>query len=187
MNTMKTLGKVEPLKTLASYRPALFISAPGSHAKSSPTRRKNSRPIGGYFLRYGYSGIFEKRFNSCTSGSGMNPSLPPILRPALTMVAFRGQQISWEFRRKFGRYSGPTQDQPDPPQWAAIDRRATGGQYARFIWHFSRCQRMPATSANASTAARQGDHCVLQCNDPNAKLHQLGIARRDLGLSVGGQ
>jgi len=29
----------------------------------------------GYFLRYGYSGIFEKRFNSCTSGSGMNPSL----------------------------------------------------------------------------------------------------------------
>src|SRR2546421_11930746 len=30
---------------------------------------------GGYFLRYGYSGIFEKRFISCTSGSGMNPSL----------------------------------------------------------------------------------------------------------------
>jgi hypothetical protein len=38
----------------------------------------------------------------------------------LTMVASRRHKISGEFRRKFGRYSGPTQDQPDPPQWSAI-------------------------------------------------------------------
>jgi hypothetical protein len=39
------------------------------------TATSNRRFLARYFLRYGYSGIFEKRFISCTSGSGMNPSL----------------------------------------------------------------------------------------------------------------
>jgi hypothetical protein len=47
---------------------------------------------GGYFLRYGYSGIFEKRFISCTSGSGMNPSLSAKISLQINML--------WSFARQ---------------------------------------------------------------------------------------
>ena len=43
----------------------------------------------------------------------MNPSLPPILRPALTIVAFCRHKISGEFRRIFGRYRDELD--PEPP------------------------------------------------------------------------